>query len=96
MFCTAAIQWSLHHYQDSRVVPKAQYLDSNDSTGSYFTLNPDKASKFWMPDVFIDQAKALRTPTYYPRPASLRDQKYSDIISELITDNIFHPEIIPI
>ena len=25
-----------------------------------------------MPDVFIDQAKALRTPTYYIKPASLR------------------------
>ena len=41
-------------------MPKAQFLDSNDTTGSYFTLNPDKASKFWMPDVFIDQAKALK------------------------------------
>lgn len=25
-----------------------------------------------MPDVFIDQAKALRIPTYYTKPASLR------------------------
>ena len=62
----------MYHYQDSRVLPKHQFLDSNDSTGSYFTLNPERASKFWMPDVFIDQAKALRTPTYYTRPASLR------------------------
>ena len=29
-----------------------------------------------MPDVFIDQAKALRVPTYYTKPASLR--VYSD------------------
>ena len=70
---------SMYHYQDSRVVPKHQFLDSNDSTGSYFTLNPERASKFWMPDVFIDQAKALRTPTYYTRPASLRVYKDSTI-----------------
>ena len=25
-----------------------------------------------MPDVFIDQAKALRNPTFYTKPASLR------------------------
>ena len=65
--------------QDTRVMPKPQFLDSNDTTGSYFTLNPDKASKFWMPDVFIDQAKALRVPTYYTRPASLRLYKDSTI-----------------
>ena len=60
-------------------MPKAQFLDGNDTTGSYFTLNPDKASKFWMPDVFIDQAKALRVPTYYTRPASLRLYRDSTI-----------------
>ena len=47
-------------------------MDSEDSIGPYITLNPSRASKFWMPDVFIDQAKALRTPTYYTKPASLR------------------------
>ena len=54
------------------MVPKAEYLDSEDSVGQYFTLNPEKASKFWMPDIFIDQAKALRAPAYYTRPASIR------------------------
>merc|ERR1712241_138670 len=67
------------YWKDTRVKPKPQFLDSNDTTGSYFTLNPDKASKFWMPDVFIDQAKALRVPTYYTRPASLRVYKDSTI-----------------
>ena len=58
--------------KDTRVAAKAEYLDSQDSTGPYFTLNPSHASRFWMPDVFIDQAKALRSPTYYTKPASLR------------------------
>ena len=63
---------SLQIFQDSRVVPKAEYIDGEDSVGHYLTLNPDKASRFWMPDVFIDQAKALRVPTYYTQPASIR------------------------
>lgn len=60
------------YWKDTRVAAKAEYLDSQDSTGPYFTLNPSHASRFWMPDVFIDQAKALRSPTYYTKPASLR------------------------
>ena len=75
--------------QDTRVTAKPEFLDSQDSVGPYFTLNPSRASRFWMmmmmtiimrmiltrfwmPDVFIDQAKALRSPTYYTKPASLR------------------------
>jgi len=60
------------YWKDSRVVPKPEYIDGEDSVGHYLTLNPDKASRFWMPDVFIDQAKALRVPTYYTQPASIR------------------------
>lgn len=39
---------------------------------NYVTLNPRAASLFWIPDIFIDQAKDLRSPTYFTRPASLR------------------------
>ena len=53
-------------------------MDSEDSLGPYLTLNPSRAAKFWMPDEFLDQAKALRTPTYYTKPASLR--VYNDSI----------------
>ena len=58
--------------QDDRIQPKAKFLDSEDSIGPYLTLNPSQAALFWMPDVFIDQAKALRNPTFYTKPASLR------------------------
>ena len=58
--------------KDERIKPEANSLDSKDLTGPYITLNPSQAAKFWMPDVFIDQAKALRIPTYYTKPASLR------------------------
>jgi len=59
-------------WKDPRIQPLAQHLDSQDSIGSYLTLNPSKADIIWMPDVFIDQAKAIRVPTFYTRPASLR------------------------
>ena len=62
----------VYNDQDERIKPNEKYLDSVDSIGPYLTLNPSRAAKFWMPDVFIDQAKALRTPTYYTKPASLR------------------------
>ena len=58
--------------QDERIQPKVKFLDSEDSIGPYLTLNPSQAALFWMPDVFIDQAKALRNPTFYTKPASLR------------------------
>jgi len=60
------------YWKDERVTPKEKFMDSVDSIGPYLTLNPNRAAHFWMPDVFIDQAKALRTPTYYTKPASLR------------------------
>ena len=42
------------------------------STLDYVTLNPKAAELFWIPDIFIDQAKDLRIPTYFVRPASIR------------------------
>jgi len=60
------------YWKDERVKPKEKFMDSEDSIGTYLTLNPSRAAKFWMPDVFIDQAKALRVPTFYTKPASLR------------------------
>lgn len=60
------------YWKDSRIRPISRFLDSEDSVGTYLTLNPSRAASFWMPDVFIDQAKAIRDPTYYTKPASLR------------------------
>ena len=66
--------------KDSRIKPaENSTLDSTDLIGPYITLNPSYADQFWMPDVFIDQAKALRIPTYYTKPASLRVYKDSTI-----------------
>jgi len=60
------------YWKDSRLRPDAKYLESSDSFGEYVALNPSKADVIWMPDIFIDQVKAIRTPTYYTRPASIR------------------------
>jgi len=66
------------YWKDTRLRPDANYLESIDSFGEYVTLNPSKADIIWMPDVFIDQVKAIRMPTYYTRPASIR--VYNDSI----------------
>jgi len=64
-------------WTDSRIRPKEKYLESFDSMGNYTTLNPTFAKILWMPDIFIDQAKALRIPTYYIQPASIRVYNHS-------------------
>jgi len=60
------------YWKDTRLRPDSKYLESADSFGEYVALNPSKADIIWMPDIFIDQVKAIRTPTYYTRPASIR------------------------
>jgi len=59
-------------WKDRRIKPKAEFLESEDSFGLYTSLNPSMANNMWMPDIFIDQAKALRTPTYFVKPANIR------------------------
>jgi cation transporter family protein len=59
-------------WKDTRITPKDEYLESEDSYGMYTSLNPSMANNIWMPDVFIDQAKALRIPTYFVKPANIR------------------------
>jgi len=65
------------YWIDKRIKPKEKYLESWDKFGNYTTLNPSFAKILWMPDVFIDQAKALRIPTYYIQPASIRVYNHS-------------------
>jgi len=60
------------YWKEPRIVPKLEHLDSEDSVGRYIAMNPRIADMIWMPDIFIDQAKAIRQPTYYTKPASIR------------------------
>ena len=55
---------------DQRVSIRPEILEQNNT--EYITLNPKSAHNFWIPDIFVDQAKALRIPTYFVRPASIR------------------------
>jgi len=59
-------------WKDPRIKPRQEHIESEDSIGQYITLNPRRADSIWMPDIFIDQVKALRVPSFYTRPASLR------------------------
>jgi hypothetical protein len=45
----------------------------------YVTINPRLAKHFWIPDVFIDQAKQIREPTFHVLPASLRVYRFKII-----------------
>merc|ERR1719510_1259210 len=38
----------------------------------FVNVNGKAIDQFWIPDVFIDQAKALRVPTFYVKPATVR------------------------
>lgn len=63
---------------DERVSIQPALLKNNSET-EYITLNPKAADNFWIPDIFVDQAKALRIPTYFVRPASIRVYNNSKI-----------------
>ena len=62
---------------DERVSLRPELQDNKEI--DYITLNPKSADNFWIPDIFVDQAKALRIPTYFVRPASIRVYKNSKI-----------------
>ena len=38
----------------------------------FVRVNGKAIDNFWIPDVFIDQAKALRSPTFHVKPTSIR------------------------
>jgi len=38
----------------------------------FVNVNGKEIGNFWIPDIFIDQAKALRTPNFYVNPATIR------------------------
>ena len=46
------------YWRDRRVAPKALAPGEE-----YVSLNGKAVESFWIPDIFVDQAKALRTPS---------------------------------
>ena len=38
----------------------------------FVNVNGKEIDNFWIPDVFIDQAKALRVPNFYVKPSTIR------------------------
>ena len=64
---------------DERVSIKPEFLKNHTNETEYITLNPKSADYFWIPDIFVDQAKELRIPTYFVRPASIRVYNNSKI-----------------
>ena len=58
------------YWRDPRV--RLRNDSSLDADQDYLTLNPRAAEAMWVPDVFVDQARDLRQPTFHVLPASLR------------------------
>ena len=61
------------YWTDRRVTLKNLSLIPREE--EYLTVNPRLARYLWVPDLFIDQAKELREPTFHVLPASLRIYK---------------------
>jgi hypothetical protein len=77
------------HWIDPRVrLSNFAKMPINDE---YILLNPRLARHLWVPDLFIDQAKELREPTFHVLPASLRIYRFIDCVYCIISDchNLF-------
>ena len=56
-----------------RMFWKDERISSVPIGGNDFVIVNGKAiDNFWIPDVFIDQAKSLRSPTFLVKPATIR------------------------
>eukprot|EP00095_Tigriopus_kingsejongensis_P009947 maker-scaffold981_size73921-snap-gene-0.17 protein:Tk09947 transcript:maker-scaffold981_size73921-snap-gene-0.17-mRNA-1 annotation:"glycine receptor subunit alpha-4-like isoform x8" len=67
-----SLEITLRMYWTDPRVTMVQPMGHGPTPQEYVTLNPRAAETFWIPDIFIDQAKELRVPTYYVRPSSIR------------------------
>ena len=54
-------------WYDSRLRPLLRSPDAE-----FVSLNGKSVEEFWIPDIFVDQAKSLRSPTIHVKPATLR------------------------
>ena len=64
------------HWFDPRLRLSSAILDELGEDEEYASLNPRLAKNLWIPDIFIDEAKELREPTFHVLPASLRVYRY--------------------
>ena len=56
------------YWRDSRITSKP----TTKSGVEFVSINGDKIHKFWVPDIFIDQAVKTRNPKVHVLPATLR------------------------
>ena len=83
------------YWRDERIEIRNDSLpDSHKHPNKTFIpLHPDVAKMIWVPDIFIDQAVALRKPTLHTAPTSIRMYKdglirYSTRCCTNISNNI--------
>ena len=73
------------HWFDKRIAMNNATLESLAEDQDFLTLNPRIARHIWVPDIFIDQAKDLREPTFHVLPASLRIYRFGRRFTDLPT-----------
>ena len=56
------------YWVDTRLSSKPKHNSGVD----FVSLNGADINRFWIPDIFIDQAKSTRTPSVQIKPATLR------------------------
>ena len=56
------------YWRDSRVKSNPK----SNSGVEFVSINGDQIHKFWVPDIFIDQAVKTRNPKVHVQPATLR------------------------
>ena len=56
------------YWRDGRITSKP----TTKSGVEFVSINGDKIHKFWVPDIFIDQAVKTRNPKVHVLPATLR------------------------
>ena len=56
------------YWRDGRIQSKPKL----DSGVEFVSLNGDQIKRFWIPDIFIDQAVKTRNPKVHVQPATLR------------------------
>ena len=76
------------HWFDKRIAMNNATLESLAEDQDFLTLNPRIARHIWVPDIFIDQAKDLREPTFHVLPASLRIYRFGRTFRRVFSYNV--------
>ena len=72
-------------WRDERIELRQESLPASHRhpNKTFLVLHPDVAKMIWVPDIFIDQAVALRKPTLHTPPTSIRDKIFQQKVEKI-------------